>query len=236
MNPVVISYETEAAPDAHPGLRRFRRSLAKWGWPLVLVHEMYWGGFGRKLKACAEAAATARGAGHSHAIFCDSYDVVFVGPPSALVESHPPLLLATEAACWPPCPVREAEHPECDTPWRFAHSQLLVDLRRLELLDLGGVADGDDDQRHLMDVYLRHLRASRAEPALRQIQEATPLECQVGLDTRQEVFCSIAHSHPWFERYAVGDDRVVNKLTKTRPVMVHGNGRTDMSWVPGGGE
>jgi hypothetical protein len=223
MRPIVISYETADRPD-HPGLVRLQRSLAKWGWDAVIGHEMHWRGFGRKLKKCVEMAEQAKSAGYTHGVFIDAFDVVAIGGPADFPTPPCPLWLAAEMGCWPDAG-KAPLYPPCDTPWKYAHSPLVVDLSRLDLLEAGTLADGDDDQRHLTDVFLRHY-AEWDGPLLGGLLEAQ-------LDTGCRWMQSVAFAHPWAEFFEVVGDRVRNKVTGTLPFFAHANGRTGMSWVPG---
>jgi hypothetical protein len=211
VKPVVIAYETDAA---NPGLARLRRSLDRLGWDFELVLERRWRGFGRRLKAVVERCRSL-GDRYSHAVHVDSRDVVAVGPATEFVAPTVPLLLATEKAAWPR-PELQSLYPPPPTPhpWKHAHSQFVVRLDRLDLLDCAHVRDNYDDQLHVTELFLR----------------GSP---EIALDYDCRYVQSIAHSNPWQADFAVEDGRVHNLKTGSLPLIVHGNGGTAMDWVPG---
>ena len=54
---------------------------------------------------------------------------------------------------------------------------------------------------------------------------------QIKLDYQCEIFQCLAHSNPEDEWVKDIDNRIQNVTTKTKPIFIHGNGRTDMQWV-----
>lgn len=211
--PVVLAYETD---PSHPGLHRLLRSLEKWKWQHNVILEPRWQGFGRRLKSIAAACRDLLGR-YTYCIHVDARDVVAVGPPSEWVPPPVPLLLATEMACWPNYPGLQEKYPPnlTPSPWKHAHSQFTIKTDRVDLLACDGISDVKDDQFHCHELFL----------------SGNP---EVALDFDGKYVQSIAHSHPWQQFFEVDGDRVYNKITKVKPLFVHGNGGTDLSWVPGG--
>lgn len=214
MTPIVVCY---ASHHRNPGLDALRDSCIRRGWAFeALGGSDIWAGFGAKVRSVAEGLPRWRAAGYTHAIHVDAYDVLALGTPDelpALMASYgdPPFLLATEVGCWPDASKAE-RHPPCAYPWRYAHSLYVWDVRRPDILDAEGLPDHIDDQNFLMEKYLDG--------------------GQITLDYECRVFQALAHLHPWDKWFAVEEGRVVNKATTTKPLFVHGNGRTAMEWVP----
>ena len=209
--PCVVAYETD--PN-HPGLHRLLRSLERWKWQHNIILDRRWRGFGHRLKRVVEACRDLVGR-YTHVIHVDARDVIAVGPPSEWVPPPVPLLLATEMNVWPN-PTLKPLYPDHPSPWKFAHSQFTVDQKRLDVFNgVDSIPDHYDDQLWVSELFLK----------------GTP---DVALDYAGATVQSIAFSHPWADYFEVDDDRVVNKITGTRPLLCHGNGGTDMSWLPGG--
>lgn len=209
IKPVVVTYDTD---PANPGLARLVRTLENRGWHYeVLIDRGGWRGFGRRLKVAADRCRELSGT-YSHAIHVDARDVVCTAPPVDFYPPHCPLLLATERGCWPDGD-RAVNYPPCSHPWKFAHSQFVLDLKRVELLDCDGIEDWADDQRHLTDVYFK----------------GNP---EVQLDYRSDYVQSVAFCNPNFlDWFAIEGNRVRNRTTGSLPLFCHGNSRVDLNWL-----
>lgn len=214
MNPIVIAFTTHRE---YPGVLRLEESCRRWGWALDVV-EHPWAGWGGRLKIVA-ARATTWQATHTHVLHVDAWDVVATGPPADLgpalfAHGKPPMLFATEMACWPP-DVDASIYPPRTTPWWYAHSQWCWDLSQALPAGFLDLADSEDDQRHF-----HHL-----------IAQQTP---GIVLDRSCRVFQSLAHGHPHEHFFARSGNRWVNTMLGTKPLFMHGNGQTEMTWVTDG--
>lgn len=199
-------------------------SLKRHGWDYDLMGVGDpWVYFGAKLRAVHNGIPRWKAAGYTHCVHVDAFDVVALAGPGELREKMgrlgmPPFLLAAEVGCWPDA-AKADRHPPCPYPWRYAHSLYVMDLARPDILD-GDQPDGTDDQDHLMTRFLSG--------------------AGVALDYECRVFQALAHLHPWTKWFEVlpsaqspnGVPRVANLATGELPVFFHGNGRTDMSWLP----
>lgn len=207
VKPLVVSYET--APD-HPGLKRLEQSLTKWGWDFHCIVEPRWLGFGRKFKAVAAYCHFAAAAGYSHVVSIDARDFLCVGPVAEFVPPPVPLQFSCEMAAWPD-QNRGELHPPCPHPWRYTHSPFCIDLNHLDLLQEKQLRDHDDDQRHATTLFLN----SKGD---------------VGLDYDCRLVQSIAFAHPWQQWFEIEGNRLRNRVTGSRPLFLHSNGKTDDSW------
>jgi hypothetical protein len=213
MNPCVVTFDQG---EAWAKVDRLKATCHKWGWNIHIVTGK-WKGWGHRLKRVLGEADTLRRIGHTHLIAVDAYDVVAVNSLNGLekaLESYafPALLMAGEAGCWPDAG-RMKDYPPRQTHWWYAHSQYILDLAQPLPDKFGQLNDGDDDQRHITNILLDGTNG-------------------VAIDTQCRVFQSIAHCNPWQQFFEVTGDRIYNRHTKTWPMFAHGNGGTDMTWVP----
>jgi hypothetical protein len=212
INPVVLAYETD---PSNSGVKKFVRSLEKFGWNYQLIVEPRWRGFGRRLKKVIEKAKELKGS-YSHCIHVDARDVLFQGNPSEFVAPEVPLLLAGEENLWPgTVKVSRQEYPQGTSIWRFAHSQYVLDLNYCDLMEAEEIEDTKDDQLHCHEIFFKTNRDNvRIDYECKYIQSIA--------------FCA----NPWQKHFEVDSGRLYNIATKTYPLAVHGNGGTDMTWVP----
>ena len=207
--PCLVTYDTD--PN-HPGVSRLVKSTRLWGWDLFMLHDPVWRGFGRKykeiVKKCHEVVATTD---YTHALSIDARDFIAVGPPSEFVAPKVPLLISCERGCWPDGD-RAKDYPECPTPWKYVNSPFTIDLKYLWLLSTD-IQDWEDDQRHITNIYFNSE------------------EKHVELDYRCDIIQSVAFCLPeWQQWFEIEDKRVLNKLTGSKPLLLHANGGTETGW------
>lgn len=219
--PCVVTFTTD---PTHPGLKKLKESCWKFGWPVEVLHRP-WRGWGYRLKEVLKTREELLRNGFTHLIGIDAFDCLAVGPSSRFSEAiealgDPVLTLACEKACWPVPDL--ANHPKYverkpKSDWRFAHSQMIVDLTRTWPSTLTDCPDDRDDQLHVHGVYLNDA------------------EGEVKLDEECRIVNSIAFCAP-FENFfeldnANPDGILLNRLTGTRPLFAHGNGKTTLQTI-----
>ena len=214
----IVSY----ASQPHPGLTRMVRSAMRFGiWPVVLgMHKMFRSGTD-KLMAYHDWVKTAD---CSHMLFVDGLDVVFNGGPEEILERYEglghPIVVAGERGCWPD-PALASSYPPCSTPYRFVNSGAwMSDLKSaIQILSDAQEIRGDrkyfepgtqvDDQTWLADQYL----AGRYDMIV---------------DTECRLFQCIWKAE---KDIALNGSRLFNVFTGRTPIIIHGNGKSDMSAV-----
>lgn len=211
VKPIVLTYETDTT---NPGLQRLKKSLDKWGWDYIVLEDVLWLGFGRKLKTIVSAAKQIRdNGGYSHVISVDARDFIATGPPSEFVTPSVPLLLATERNCWPISSLA-VHFKDVGHPFKFAHSPFTVDLNRLDLLPVADLPNHYDDQ---LFVTQRYIEGKREE---------------IDLDYDCKIIQSVAFCLPnWQDTFEITGNRISNKFTGSKPLFLHFNGQTDDSWI-----
>ena len=158
--------------------------------------------------------------------FCDAWDMLFLGTRREFedVVGAQPLLLHAEKACWPDSS-KASLYPPADSPWRFVNGTgpagtgaAIADAIEYGMAHFPITGDGhdvydtskDNDQRFWTDIYLAGIGK---------------------LDTE----CRLSQSLVMAANgdFAVKDERLVNKITGSRPLFVHANGASAMlGWKP----
>lgn len=187
----------------HPGQQKLEESLRRHGWPCHYIHTEF-AGFSTKINTLAHYL---RSSGDDYFIMQDAFDTYALQPPSAFPAQYigtDQVVVSCEKMCWPD--VWRAEHFTASSPWRYPNSGQVYGKasRFLELVQRYPVANDYDDQRWYTD------RAIAGEVLLDE-------ECNIFQSVGFEVDGDFDLS-----------DGLRNNLTGTRPLFVHGNGRTPM--------
>lgn len=230
MKCLVVSYATD---HNDKGLKALVNSLQKYRWEYEILGEGdTWQGFGSKLLAVKEGVYRWREAGYTNIIFVDAYDVLCNRPYEyfkeefhSLSKNNAPFVYSAELNCWPDAHLANSYPtitwlPDCldvgnrKGLWRYLNSgSYLVPLKNLDDVQCvyEDITPWVDDQRHMTKRYL---------------------EERIGvLDVGCKLFQSIAFCHPWEDFFTMCGGVLYNKVTGSCPYFIHGNGKTDMSWV-----
>jgi hypothetical protein len=183
----------------------------------------------RGLYECYKRAAT----GHDHFAYADAADTVCQRP-FEVPTDH--LLWSTEKACYP-YPEKAKEYKfagRLKSPWRYLNNgvyggPLALAIEFFERYGLHKLHDNANGQAEVMDAYLKAQ------------DDGFPIKLDFGC----KLFQSIAfdhdpklNGHPLHLKgyegtdFEIKDGLVVNKLTKSTPAVLHGNGQTPMGWIP----
>lgn len=161
-----------------------------------------------------------RADGFTHALRLDAFDTQALAPVSELehameLNDSPAVLISAEAACWPSDYPRAIEYEPRQSYFWFAHSPSTVDLRQETPARFFDIPDHyAGDQTHFANLILDK------EPG-------------IAIDRAGHVVQSLGHVYPWTDAFELDGKRVVNKLTGSRPLFVHGNGMQCVpDWVP----
>lgn len=229
MKIALVSYGTN---HFHPGFQILAKSSERWGWDFrPSGHGERWSGFCGKFRGVKAAIPKLRTEGYTHLVFADAYDSLIVGPPhkfDKLVDS-PGIVWSCEKACWPP-PVDANRYPETSkSEWRYLNS--------------GGYFGSLEAVDEFLDDEALNCEDDQWESAERFLADLESGSPKMRLDDGCDWFQSIAHacafSHQkWEDTFDAlstidtGEEVAVfrNKITRTLPVVIHGNGGTDMSW------
>jgi hypothetical protein len=182
----------------------------------------------RGLYECYKRAAT----GHELFAYADAADTVCQRP-FTVPTDH--LLWSTEKACYPH-PEKAKEYKfagRLKSPWRYLNNgvyggPLALAIEFFERYGLHKLHEGANGQAEVMDAYLQAQK------------DGFPIKLDFGC----KLFQSIAFDHDpergghplhlkGYEGtdFEIKDGLVINKLTKSTPAVLHGNGQTPMGWI-----
>lgn len=210
MNCVLLTVATDLT---RPGLADLARSLEKHNWPFRTL-KTTWQGFGTKLLTVRDYLLE-----HpeiTHFFFCDAYDVVALGRMDEALSKLDVgrILFSTEKACWPDTTLAD-KYPECETIYKFLNSGLYFAPRDLfiRLFDWDMPEYITDDQLWATQQFLFNDDSG------------------ISLDTECNVFQSYSFVAEDEYGYLKDGGRIGNYNTGTLPVLVHGNGCTDLTKI-----
>ena len=153
-------------------------------------------------------------------IFSDCYDAVVSGSPDQVIEKFLTVqkntgcdvMFSAEAICWPDKSISN-QFPDKGTPYKFLNSGGFIgSIKSLKKLTASPIKSSDDDQYYYQLEYLKSVKGES--------------EISIILDDFAYIFQTLS-SH--FDKINIdyGQSKVVNNLTNSRPILIHGNGGED---------
>lgn len=202
---------TTISDQSHPGWKTLERSLIKFGWDYDVMQSDYHG-FGTKMVNAYNYAKTTD---CTHLFIVDAYDVVVLGTMSEALEKlgNKDMVWNAEKAAWP-YEQWGMLYPEVDSEWKYLNGgACFVEVKKfIQMLDDYPIMPTDNDQVVLAATYIVDRNSYG-----------------MSLDTACKAFQSYAHIAD--DDYAYRDGRLWNIKNETCPVIIHGNGHTDMSKI-----
>lgn len=204
-NPLVTTYASHFIPEVN----RLALECKDKGWNFIVNGgDNNWRGFSQKLYNIINNINEWKKL-YSHILFIDAFDVRVLGTPNELKEllikyNDPDFVCSLELACWPN-KTNESRHKESIYPWKYYHSQFILKSDRLDILQPELVTPISDDQEHIQNCALAYDKTHA--------------------DNLCEFYQAAAHlndTDKWFE---LKDNRVYNKITQSKPLFIHFNGR-----------
>uniref|UniRef100_A0A6P7FY86 procollagen-lysine 5-dioxygenase n=1 Tax=Diabrotica virgifera virgifera TaxID=50390 RepID=A0A6P7FY86_DIAVI len=154
-------------------------------------------------------------------LFTDSYDVIFLGKMDEIIrrfkQTGAKILFGAEPFCWPD-PKLADQYPEATEGKRFLNSGMFIGYAPeiYKLLTRDEIQDTDDDQLYCTKAYLDEQFRDEAQIKLDHkseiFQNLNGVSAEIEIATRQE-------KEGEGELYYVR-----NTLTRTEPLVIHGNG------------
>lgn len=148
-------------------------------------------------------------------LFTDSYDVIFLGGLSAIVErfldTDARVLFSAEAYCWPDRSLA-IHYPTVSGGKRYLNSGGFIGYASdvYEILDKADIRDEDDDQLFYTTVYL---------------QDELRTRHKIKLDHKSEIFQNLFGAVADVELRFKGEEAYVQNIVyNTVPLILHGNG------------
>jgi hypothetical protein len=198
------------------GFEMLKKSVDKFNWPFILL-KTDWKGFGTKLIATYEFLKSDSVKHITHFFFCDAYDVVVLSTmESALlaIQDKNKILVGAERGLWPPdLQVYDNKFEHFEHGFNYINSGLYFAPKEvfIEHFEQNRPEYSTDDQKWLTEAYLNQKSHN------------------IILDNNCDVFQN--YSFIKEDDYEYNATVLFNLKTKTFPVFVHGNGRTDMTKV-----
>lgn len=199
----------------HPGVKELKRSLDYFNWDYELLNERYIA-YGSKM---INAYNYAKKTDCSHLFIVDAYDIFVLGTmQEALnkIPDHDCILFNAEKACWP-YTEWEKEYPKVYGPWKYLNGgACFVQVEKfIKLFEENPIKHTDNDQVNLARVYLDKRDSYNMK-----------------LDTDCDLFQSIAFEHDNDFFIWNGKNRAFqNNITGSDPIIIHGNGKTNMQKI-----
>ncbi|KAH0954090.1 hypothetical protein HN011_010425 [Eciton burchellii] len=214
------------ASNETDGFRRYVRSIEVHGFRNNLnvlgLGELWRGGNvlkypggGYKINLLRKALEDYRNDEKKIVLFTDSYDVIFLGDLSAIVErflnTGARVLFSAEAYCWPDKALA-THYPPVSRGKRYLNSGGFIGYASdlYEILDTAEIKDEDDDQLFYTTVYLRNELRMRHK---------------IKLDHKSEIFQNLNGAVADVELRFKGEESYLQNIVyNTVPLILHGNG------------
>jgi hypothetical protein len=203
---------TTASDTNHPGFLMLKKSLDKFGWDYEVLNTTYTA-FGTKM---VNAYQYAKQTDCTHLFIVDGYDVVVLGTMEEVLSKIPDkecILFNSEKAAWP-YEQWGMLYPSVFSEWKYLNGgACFVEVNRfIKLFEASGITHESNDQVNLARLYITEREKHNMK-----------------LDNGCKCFQSYAFISE--DDYDYQDGRLLNYKTATTPVIIHGNGKTNMDKV-----
>lgn len=202
---------TVASRLEEQGLNNLIKSAEKFKWNIEIICTE-WRGFGTKLIEVYNFFY--KNPNVKEVIFVDAYDVLVLSDPEEVIEKikdKTKMLVSTEKGCWPDASL-VSDYPKTDSEWKYINSGTYYAPKNLfmDLIEKHPPLCSDDDQLWMSKVFLSN-------------------RDKFVLDYDCDVFQ--CHSFVAEDDYEYKDNRVFNLKTKSKPSIIHFNGKSDNTKV-----
>jgi hypothetical protein len=182
-------------------------SADRFGWNLEII-ATEWKGFGTKLIETYNYLK--KNPQITEFIFVDAYDVIALSTPQEVIEKikdRTKMLISVEKNCWPNSELA-SQYPKTDSEWKYINSGSYYSPSNLfiDMIEDNPPLYVDDDQLYFSLEWLKNQSIAL-------------------LDYDCEVFQ--AYSFIADDDFGYENKRLQNLKTKSQPVLIHSNGRTD---------
>jgi len=211
--------------DYNDGLKRLEKSLKTFGFAheLLGLGEKWYGGddilnnpgAGQKVNILRKRLKEIiEGGSNPVILFLDGYDTLVLKPANEVLEKYKQIgdkiIFGAEKTCWPDKKLA-SRYPDSPTDWKYLNSGQFIGKAK-DLLNLieDGIDDADDDQ------YYYSVKFLEGEHGITLDYNCKLFQCLA--DSQDDVEAEHAYS------------ALYNKVTKTHPVVAHGNGNIDSKY------
>lgn len=211
----VVLYTTIAG---WPAIEYLTDSMKHWGWPdpVMLEGDGVFRGHMGKMLTVKYKLPELRGQGYTHVLYTDCWDVVCSGPWEELLATsdlwETGALLSADAGNWSTVGLENDKFP---------------DVGRFRYVNGGGWIGGVE---FLVDRLFCNCEEEQHIDQWWLAKRYLLPEDGVRLDHQCRVFQCLSQCPN--DVFKIEGGRVVNTETGTRPLLMHGAGGADLSWVP----
>ena len=167
----------------------------------------------------------------THILYTDMFDTIALAPPSEVIakfcsiqltdifngREKTKMIIGVEKACFPNDERdkyhRTENYPESPTAWKYING--------------GGCIFEIDYFKELCNQHPFNEDRMMDPDWLAELYQSHP--DQIKLDYQCSIFQCLAHSNQ--DEWETIDNRIGNIATQSKPIFIHGNGKTDMKWI-----
>lgn len=171
-----------------------------------------WEGFYTKISETYNFCKTLKG--YDYILFVDAHDVIFKGDIKTIIEKintfpEHDCIFSTEKACWPNTELA-LKYKKSPYPWNYLNSgsYLFKIDKFLQIIEENKPFIGMDDQLYFTELYLDN-----------------KINCI--LDVECKIFQSVAFEDN--NDFSIENGVIKNNITNSFPIVIHGNGKTDLT-------
>ncbi|CAH1395027.1 unnamed protein product [Nezara viridula] len=149
-------------------------------------------------------------------MFTDSFDVMFLGTKENIIKNfktfNASIVFAAEVYCWPEKSLADS-YPKTESPYKYLNSGGFIGYAKqlYNLLNENRLKDKDDDQHYFTKLFLN--TEIREKYRIRLDHKATIFQCASG-----------AADHLKLIESSDGYYALLNEITGSQPLVLHGNG------------
>ncbi len=207
-----IQLITTVSDLTHPGWLMLKKSLEKFKWDFAVLNSQYTA-FGTKM---VNAYQFAKQTDCTHLFIVDGYDVIVLATMAealSKISDHDCCIWNAEKMAWP-YEQWGMLYPKVFSEWKYLNGgACFVEVSKfIKLFEASGITHESNDQVNLAKLYLTEREKHNMK-----------------LDTGCKCFQSYAFISE--DDYEYENGRLLNYKTATTPVIIHGNGQTNMDKV-----
>lgn len=210
------------------GYKRYMQSADAYKLPVKVLGmgeeweggDMNYKGGGHKVNLVRRALKQYQNDDNTIVMFTDGYDVILLGAQEDIIKNFKALnasiVFSAEAFCWPDESIAN-EYPKTESPYKYLNSGGYIGYasKLYSLLDKHKIKNKDDDQLYFTNLFLS-----------KDIQE----KYKIRLDHKATIFQSAygATGELKLQESSDGFYNLVNEITNTTPLVLHGNGQSKL--------
>lgn len=175
-------------------------------------------GGGQKINLLIPEIKKLKDDSNSIVLFVDGFDIIFTGPVTSIVErflsSGKRIIFGAEKTCWPDSSLSD-QYPESPFEYKYLNSGSFIGYASdiwsiLEKARNSSISNIQDDQLYYTEEFL-----------------TGKYKDLISLDYSCEIFQCLAFS---YEDISIKSKSIFNNITKTRPLIAHGNAGKEKFW------